>query len=265
MLGALSRAGIILDHKEALAAAQKNFAFVKAKLWMPPPRPLYHRWRDGERDSAQLLSGLRVLSERLHRSLQRLPSIRRCSSSVSRCRRGIIEKFLRCQRRRILHEHGFEGSPVPGQGRLRQCRTLGEFRGDSGPAAAGKDHRNEDLRAKAEASLLAFHKRLEEVPQAVPLMLKAAAFAEREPFRRRHRRRPGRRPVLCCGPRTVFISRIGSSSEPPDRSMNSQGDSLHAMASHRPTSAPAKPGQPPTHDPVEVRRNLTDKKEKSGK
>jgi uncharacterized protein YyaL (SSP411 family) len=56
LLGAMARAGIILDHKEALAAAQKNFAFVKATMWDAKTKTFYHRWRDGERDSTQLLS-----------------------------------------------------------------------------------------------------------------------------------------------------------------------------------------------------------------
>ena len=31
-------------------------AFVTSKLWDPATKTLYHRWRDGERDSAQLLN-----------------------------------------------------------------------------------------------------------------------------------------------------------------------------------------------------------------
>jgi hypothetical protein len=40
-----------------------------------------------------------------------------------------------------------------------------------------------DLQTAADAALKAFHSRLTEMPHALPLMLKAAAFAAREPFR----------------------------------------------------------------------------------
>jgi uncharacterized protein YyaL (SSP411 family) len=55
MLGAIARAGAILEDPAYLAAAEKNLAFLKAKLWDSKTRTLYHRWRDGERDRVQLL------------------------------------------------------------------------------------------------------------------------------------------------------------------------------------------------------------------
>ncbi|MGK0185844.1 MAG: hypothetical protein ACI9R3_001627 [Verrucomicrobiales bacterium] len=56
MLGAMSRAAIVLDAPQYLAAAKKNFAFVKSKLWDAKSKTLFHRWRDGERDSSQILA-----------------------------------------------------------------------------------------------------------------------------------------------------------------------------------------------------------------
>lgn len=55
MLGALARAAVVLDKLSWLAAAEKNLAFVQATLWDPTTRTLHHRWRDGARDSVQLL------------------------------------------------------------------------------------------------------------------------------------------------------------------------------------------------------------------
>ncbi|WCJ58946.1 thioredoxin domain-containing protein [Fontisphaera persica] len=55
MCGALARAGRGLNLPEALAAARRNAAFVRQHLWDAPRRRLHHRWRDGERDNAQLL------------------------------------------------------------------------------------------------------------------------------------------------------------------------------------------------------------------
>jgi uncharacterized protein YyaL (SSP411 family) len=54
MLGAIARAGIVLNDQTYLAAARKNFAFLKDKLWDAKTKTLYHRWRDGERDTAQI-------------------------------------------------------------------------------------------------------------------------------------------------------------------------------------------------------------------
>jgi hypothetical protein len=53
MLGALARAGAILGEPDYLAAAEKNLRFLQAKLW--DGQTLHHRWRDGARDSVQLL------------------------------------------------------------------------------------------------------------------------------------------------------------------------------------------------------------------
>ncbi len=54
MLGALARAYAILGDESYRAAAEKNLAFLQAKLWDAKTGTLYHRWRDGERDSVQL-------------------------------------------------------------------------------------------------------------------------------------------------------------------------------------------------------------------
>jgi uncharacterized protein YyaL (SSP411 family) len=55
MLGAFARAYAVLGEEEYLTAATKNLDFLQAKLWDPQTKTLYHRWRDGERDSVQLL------------------------------------------------------------------------------------------------------------------------------------------------------------------------------------------------------------------
>jgi uncharacterized protein YyaL (SSP411 family) len=55
MLGALARAGAVLNDASYLAAAKRNLAFLQAKLWDAPSKTLHHRWRDGERDTVQLL------------------------------------------------------------------------------------------------------------------------------------------------------------------------------------------------------------------
>ena len=55
MLGAIARAYAVLGDESYRAAAEKNLAFLQAKLWDAKTKTLYHRWRDGERDSVQIL------------------------------------------------------------------------------------------------------------------------------------------------------------------------------------------------------------------
>jgi uncharacterized protein YyaL (SSP411 family) len=55
MLGAIARAYAILGDEKYRDAAEKNLTFLQSKLWDAKTKTLYHRWRDGERDSVQLL------------------------------------------------------------------------------------------------------------------------------------------------------------------------------------------------------------------
>ena len=59
MLSACARAFAILGDEEYLEMAVRNLAFLRTHLWEPSsdgtPGRLHHRWRDGERDSVQLL------------------------------------------------------------------------------------------------------------------------------------------------------------------------------------------------------------------
>ena len=61
MLGAMARAGAVLGEEAYRAAAEKNLAFLKARLWDAKTKTLWHRWRDGERDNVQLLEGYAFL------------------------------------------------------------------------------------------------------------------------------------------------------------------------------------------------------------
>ena len=61
MLGAFARAAVVLGEKKYRVAAEKNFSFLREKLWDEKSRQLFHRWRDGERDRVQLLEGYAFL------------------------------------------------------------------------------------------------------------------------------------------------------------------------------------------------------------
>jgi uncharacterized protein YyaL (SSP411 family) len=55
MLGAYARAGAVLNDPAYIAAAEKNLKFIRRALWDAKTKTLFSRWRDGERDSVQLL------------------------------------------------------------------------------------------------------------------------------------------------------------------------------------------------------------------
>lgn len=61
MLGALARAGVILDEPRYLAAAEQNLAFLQRHFWEAASGTLYHRWRNGKRDVVQLLEAYAFL------------------------------------------------------------------------------------------------------------------------------------------------------------------------------------------------------------
>jgi uncharacterized protein YyaL (SSP411 family) len=63
MIGAMARAGRVLNEPKYLKAARKAHGFIKAKLWDGKSKRLAHRWREGDRDdSAQAQSYLLFLA-----------------------------------------------------------------------------------------------------------------------------------------------------------------------------------------------------------
>jgi uncharacterized protein YyaL (SSP411 family) len=61
MLGGFARAAAVLGEAKYRAAAEKNLRFLREKLWEEKSQTLFHRWRDDERDSVQLLEGYAFL------------------------------------------------------------------------------------------------------------------------------------------------------------------------------------------------------------
>ncbi|MEC7225141.1 MAG: thioredoxin domain-containing protein, partial [Verrucomicrobiota bacterium] len=54
MLGAIARASAVLGDDSYLEAAEKNLSFLRKNMWDTENKRLYHRWRDGARDDAQI-------------------------------------------------------------------------------------------------------------------------------------------------------------------------------------------------------------------
>ncbi len=61
MLSGLAKAAVVLDTPTYREAAEQNLRFLREKLWDPDQKILFHRWREGECDHAQLLNGYAFL------------------------------------------------------------------------------------------------------------------------------------------------------------------------------------------------------------
>ncbi len=182
MLGALARASVVLDDPGFLAAAEKNAAFIRAKLWDEESRTLYHRWRDGERDQVQLLDaysnmidGMLYLYEATLNP-KHLEFARVLAESM-------IGKFYDAK------EGGFwQSTESPDLIlRIKDDYDGAEPSGNSMAVLAllrlGAITDNPKYKETAEKSLNLFRNRLQRIPQAVPYLLQGLDFLMEEPRR----------------------------------------------------------------------------------
>ncbi len=182
MLGALSRAAIILNEAPLLEAARKNFRFITAKLWDPTTKTLYHRWRDGARDSAQLLSAyasyLRGSIELYQATLD--PAVLDFAVALAD---SMIAKFYDPQGAGFYTSTGGEDLLFKAKDDYDGAEPSGNSTAVCALLKLAAITENKSYRAAAEATLKRALPRLTETPQALPLMLQALAFASEEPFR----------------------------------------------------------------------------------
>ncbi|HTI98050.1 MAG TPA: thioredoxin domain-containing protein, partial [Dongiaceae bacterium] len=61
MLGAMARAAAVLNESQYRTAAERNLTFIQNHLWVPETKTLFHRWREGEHDTVQLLEAYAFL------------------------------------------------------------------------------------------------------------------------------------------------------------------------------------------------------------
>jgi len=183
MLGALARAYAVLGDEGYRAAAEKNAAFLQAKLWDAGSKTLYHRWRDGQRDSVQLLEAYAYLLSGVLEVYQATLEPPHLEFAVALAE-GMLAQFYDPE------EGGFWQSPA-GAGdlilRVKEDYDGAEPSGNSVAIlallklAAMTDRT--DFKAAAEKSLRLFAERLQQLPQAVCGMLLALDFSLEEPRR----------------------------------------------------------------------------------
>ena len=183
MLGAFARAYAVLGDEIFRAAAEKNLAFLQGALWDAGTKTLYHRWRDGERDTVQLLDAYAYLLAGVIDLYEATLAPQHLEFALALAT-TMIAKF------HDPAEGGFFTSPAGAPDLI--LRTKGDYDGAE-PAgnsvaalallklAAITDRA--DLRQIAVRTVRLFGSRLQSAPQAVPYLLQALAFSLEEPRR----------------------------------------------------------------------------------
>ena len=183
MLGAMARAGVVLQEPRYQAAARKNFEFLRAKLWDPATRTLYHRWREGERDNVQLLEGYAFL-------LSGVVELYETTLAVDALEFACALAETMLSRFYDSAEGGFWQSTAEARDlilRIKEDYDGAEPSGNSVATLAllklGKITGGQEYSRAAEQTLRFFGNRLQKFPQALPYLLQAVDFTLQEPWR----------------------------------------------------------------------------------
>jgi uncharacterized protein YyaL (SSP411 family) len=183
MLGAMARAGVVLDDKSYLAAAEKNAAFLKSKLWDAKTKTLYHRWRDGQRDQTQLLESYAFLLAGVLDLYEATLKAEHLEFAVALAE-SMVARF------HDPKEGGFWQST--GEAKDLILRVKDDYDGaePSGNSVAAHSllrlaamTERKDFKEAAEKTIRLFADRLQQMPQAVSFMLAAFGFSFEEPRR----------------------------------------------------------------------------------
>ncbi|MGA2541545.1 MAG: thioredoxin domain-containing protein [Verrucomicrobiota bacterium] len=181
MLGALARAAVILGDDRCRAAAEKNLAFLREKLW--DGQTLYHRWRDGERDTVQLL---RAYAELLAGTLDLYETTLQPAhlDFALALAAAMLARFY------DPDDGGFFDTVAGAKDLILRVKEDYDGAEPSGNAVAalallrlGAITGRAEFRNAAEKTLRLLSRQLQEFPQAVPHLLLALDFYLTEPHR----------------------------------------------------------------------------------
>ncbi|MFM8471365.1 MAG: thioredoxin domain-containing protein [Limisphaerales bacterium] len=261
MLGALARAGVVLGDPKYLAAAERNLAFLQAKLWDAKTKTLYHRWRDGERDNVQLLDSHAYLLDGVIHLYEATLDPKHLDFALA-LETAMTARFY------DTANGGFFQSPAGSADLLFRAKEDYDGAEPSGnnvatvallKLAAITD--NKEMRGRAEKTLRLFTERLQRLPQAVPNLLLALDFYLHEPFRV-----VIATPAKADAPAVTPLLRAAHGVYQPNKVVLGNAGAVEAFAKTLPVKdAPVvflctgTACQPPTSDPAKVKAMLTTK------
>ncbi len=183
MLGAIARAAVVLKDDDFKEAAERNLAFLRAKLWDAQSKTLYHRWRDGQRDEVQLLeayanllAGVMDLYEATVDPRHLAFAVELAEATLKRFQDpthgGFWQTAADAPHLLLRHKEDYDGAEPSGN----SVAALALLK-----LAVICDRK--DWREAAEKTIRLFAQRLHQTPQAVPHLLLALEFALQEPKR----------------------------------------------------------------------------------
>jgi len=183
MLGALAQAAVILGEEPPLQAAERNLRFLQTHLWDAKSKTLHHRWRDGERDSVQLLDDYAFLLEGvLHLYEATLnPAHLQFGMEVAD---SMLLRFYDSENGGFWQTSAGDTNLIL---RIKEDHDGAEPSGNSVAVLSllrlGAITGSEKYHEAAMKTLESFQDRLQRTPQALPRMLQALDFALQEPHR----------------------------------------------------------------------------------
>jgi uncharacterized protein len=182
MLGAMARASAVLGEQRYREAAERNLAFLEAKLWDSANGTLYHRWRDGERDSVQLLDGYSFLLSGVIDLYEVSLEPKHLEFALALAD-ALLDRFYDTEKGGFWQTSSASDLIL----KLKEDYDGAEPSGNSVICLAflklGQIAGRKDLIEAAEKTLRLFSSRLQQLPQAVPYLLQALDFSLEEPAR----------------------------------------------------------------------------------
>ena len=256
MLGAMARAYAVLGGEKYRAAAERNLAFIREKLWDEPSKTLFHRWREGGRDHVQLLEGYAFLLGGSLELYEATLASRHLDFAIALAE-AMILKFYDAE------NGGFWQSPAGAKDLILRVKDDYDGAEPSGNSVAtlallrlAAITGREDLRNPAETTLRLFAARLQNFPQAMPFMLQAVDFRLDEP----------RRVVIAGDANSALFQQLlkaAHSVYQPNKIVSGNSGAVEAFARTLPAKGDAvaylctgSACQPPTNQPEALRRLL---------
>jgi uncharacterized protein YyaL (SSP411 family) len=183
MLGAFARSSVVLGDEKYRAAAEKNLQFLQEKLWDEKSKTLFHRWRDGESDSVQLLEAYAFLLSGVIDLYEATLAPGHLDFAIE-LTEAMLAKFFDPE------SGGFWQSAAGSKDLILRVKDDYDGAEPSGNSVAalsllklGAITGRKDFTEAAEKTLQLFAHRLQNFPQAMPFMLHALDFSLQEPKR----------------------------------------------------------------------------------